>query len=324
MRLLLFSGGNMGTFAAAAKALLKKIAVDLALDKNIRSKVLIIAGSISLGLLLMMLAPIAVLFSLGEIEPPEVDYTFDKAEYMSQLDPQQREQIENTEADGNAIAEAMKSLGLQEQTIKAQLIYMSFFDDGRLIDFTEYAGYFVNDSEQLIPALNEKYGIAIDYDEFMRTYTMVMNATINEYMFTDTSSKNASDLAAWCRNAYVSQWGYAENSIGERTGEDRIRCADNVGLIMGYIRYNNEIKTFTDDKVNLVYTIRGDIDSIPDIEGIGVYNGKEFGVYIGGGEVIFSSAMGGVQRQALSDGNWTKWCTFKDITYPQIETTTGA
>ena len=316
----------MQTLAAAAKTLIKKIAVELALDKEKRNKALIAAGSIAIGLLLMMLAPIAVLSSMTEIEPPAFSsYKADREEFLSQLTPQKREQIENTEADGQAIAEAMKLLGLQEQTIKAQLIYMSFFEGNRLTNFKSYAEHFKKYDEQLIQSLNADYSLDIDNDEFRRTYIFVMNSTINQYMFTDKNTKNSSDLAAWCRNAYISGWGYAENSIGEPAGDDRIRCADNVGLIMGYIRYDTESKNFTDDKMNLIYTVRGSIDTIPDIPGMGVYNGKEFGVYVGGGEVVFSSAMGGcVQRQALSEGGWTEWCTFKDISYPGIENTTGA
>ncbi len=38
---------------------------------------------------------------------------------------------------------------------------------------------------------NQNYGLSIDYNEFIRTYTFVMNSTINEYMFTDASTKNA-------------------------------------------------------------------------------------------------------------------------------------
>ena len=82
-----------------------------------------------------------------------------------------------------------------------------------------------------------------------------MNSTINEYMFMNTAQKNSDDLAAWCRNAFVSQWRYAENCFGERNGEDRIRYADNIGLIMGYIRYDNDSKTFTSDTVNTSETL---------------------------------------------------------------------
>ncbi len=315
---------------AAAKALLKMIAIDFVTDEKKRNTILIAIGSVIVGLLMLMLLPIIVFMSLGSIEPPETDFQFDDAAFLSQLSPEQQENIAAVEADGQAVADAMAAADLREQTIKAQLIYMSFFDGNRLTDFTAYAEHFTQDDEQLIRSLNADYSLDIDFDEFRRTYIFVMNSTINEYMFTDSGSKNAADLAAWCRNAYESGWGYADNCFGERTGEDRIRCADNVGLIMGYVRYDAESKSFTDDIVDMYYTVRGDIDTMPDIQGVGVFNGTDFGVYIGGGEVVFSSAIGGcVQRQALSDGDWTSWCTFDAVSYPkevteqETETTTG-
>lgn len=316
--------------AAAAKALLKMIAIDTATDKKKRNAVLIVIGSVLVGLLMLILLPIIVFMSLGSIEPPETDLQFDEAAFLSQLSPEQQENIAAVEVDGQAIADAMAAADLREQTIKAQLIYMSYFDGIRLTDFTAYAEHFSQNDERLIQSLNADYSLDIDYTEFKRTYTLVMNSTINEYMFTDSSTKNAADLAAWCRNAYESGWGYADNCFGERTGEDRIRCADNVGLIMGYVRYDTENKTFTYDIVDMYYTEQGGIDTMPDIQGVGVFNGADFGVYVGGGEVVFSSAIGGcVQRQALSDGNWTTWCTFDAVSYPkevteqETETTTG-
>ncbi len=317
--------------ATAAKALLKMIAIDTATDKKKRNAVLIVIGSVLVGLLMLILLPVIVFMSLGNVEPPETDLQFDEAAFLSQLSPEQQENISAVEADGQAIADAMATRGLQEQTIKAQLIYMSFFDGNRLTDFTAYAEHFTQDNEQLIQSLNADYSLEIDCDEFRRTYTLVMNSTINEYMFTDSSTKNAADLAAWCRNAYESSWGYTDNSFGERTGDERIRCAGNVGLIMGYVRYDTENKCFTNDIIDMYYTEQGDIDTIPDIQGVGVSNGDDFGVYVGGGQVVFSSAIGGsVQQQALSDGDWTSWCTFDAVSYPQettestTETTTGA
>ena len=316
--------------AAAAKALLKMIAIDTATNKKKRNAVLIVIGSVLVGLLMLILLPIIVFMSLGSIEPPETDLQFDEAAFLSQLSPEQQENIAAVEADGQAIIDAMAAADLREQTIKAQLIYMSYFDGNRLTDFTAYAEHFSQNDERLIQSLNADYSLDIDYTEFKRTYTLVMNSTINEYMFTDSESKNSADLAAWCRNAYESGWGYADNCFGERTGEERIRCADNVGLIMGYVRYDTENKTFTYDIVDMYYTVRGDIDTMPDIQGVGVFNGTDFGVYVGGGQVVFSSAIGGcVQRQALSDGNWTTWCTFDAVSYPkevteqETETTTG-
>ena len=309
----------METLAAVAKSIAKKIAVDLALDKNKRNKFLILVGSIAAGFLGLMLLPIAVLSTMGNIEPPSFDdHNFDMAAFLSGLAPEQQEQIAVTEADGQAIAEAMAAIGLQEQTIKAQLIYMSYFEDNPLSDFTGYANMFTQADEQIIQSINGYYGLSIDYEEFLRTYTMVMNSTINEYMFTNTAEKNSDDLAAWCRNAYVSGWGFAENNYGESDETSRIRCADNVGLIMGYIRYEPDSKTFNTDIDTLIYNEIGGIDTMPDVQGIGVYNGSEFGIYVGGGDVIYSSAIGGcVLREPLSEGDWTSWCTFEGISYPQ-------
>ena len=291
-------------------------------DKKVRDKVLLVIGSILVGFILLLAMPIIVLYSMGnvEFETPEIyKSAFTESDFIAQLPSEKQEKIAHTQAVGEEIEFEMSSLGIADQTIKAQLIYMSCFDEVENFDVNFYAHLFYSapNDEVLIDSLNQNYGLAIDYNEFMRTYTFVMNSTINKYMFTDTSTKNAADLAAWAENAYLSEWQYADNCFGERSGEDRLRCADNVGLIMGYIRYDVENKSFTSDTVDLYYTEQGSIDTMPDSKGLGVYNGSEFGVYVGGGEVVFSSAMGGVQRQSLTEGGWTSWCTFDAVAYPQ-------
>ncbi len=299
-------------------ALLKNLTAGVAADKNKRSKFLTLLGSIIVGTVLLLFAPLAVFISMGKTESPPVDVQFDEAAFLSKLSPEQQENIAAVEADGQAIADAMAARGLQEQTIKAQLIYMSYFGENRLSDFAYYADLFYQSNEQLIQSLNDTYGLGINYDEFMRTYIFVMNSTINEYMFTDSGSKKAADLAAWCRNACESCWSYADYCIGERTGENRLRSADNIGLIMGYIRYDTYNKVFTSDTVDMYYTEQGSIDTMPDVQGVGVSNGDDFGVYVGGGQIVFSSAIGGcVQQEALEYGNWTSWCTFDAVSYPQ-------
>ena len=291
-------------------------------DKKVRNKVFLLIGSIVVGFLLLLAAPIIALYTLGnvEIEAPEIDRNaFNESAYIAQLSPEQQEQMSELQSAGEAIETEMASLGIADQTIKAQLIYMSYFDEVEGFDANFYAHLFYSapNDEVLIDSINQNYGLSIDYNEYMRTYIFVMNSTINEYMFTDTSTKNAADLAEWAENAYLSEWQYADNCFGERSGENRLRCADNVGLIMGYVRYDAENKVFASDTVDLYYTEQGSMDTMPDSNGVGVYNGSEFGVYVGGGEVIFSSAMGGVQRQALADGNWISWCTFDAVTYQQ-------
>ena len=158
----------------------------------------------------------------------------------------------------------------------------------------------------------------IDYDEFVRTYTFVMNNTINAFMFSDTSTKNCADLAAWADNAYISGWGYMNGFIGERNETDRMRYADNAGLVLGYLNYSPTDKKFDSAYSTLVYTEQGGIDTMPEVVGIGVFDGSQHGIYVGNGEVIFSSAdCGYVTKEPVSNGSWTSWCTYMGIEYPQ-------
>lgn len=312
------------TFAAA----LKKIAIYILGDEKKRGKLFVAVGSITAGFLGLMCLPIAVLSSLGsmEMEPPEIDKSlFNETAIMAGLSSEQQEQITNIQNQGQAIENAMTGAGVRSQTIKAQLIYMSYFDEVQNFNAESYANLFSvapNDSD-LISAINSTYDLDIDYDEFVRTYTFVMNSTINEYMFTDSTTKNCSDLAAWAENAYVSGWGYMNGFIGERNETDRIRYADNAGFVIGYLNYDPMDKMFSSDYDSLVYTEQGNLDTMPEIAGIGLFDGSKHGVYAGNGEVIYSSeTLGYVTKDLVSNGSWSSWCTYEGIEYPQEVTET--
>ncbi len=197
---------------------------------------------------------------------------------------------------------------------------MSYFDDVQNFYAESYADLFANSTNDsdMITAINSSYDLEIDYDEFIRTYTWVMNSTINEYMFTDSTTKNCADLAAWADNAYISGWGYMNGFIGERNETDRIRYADNAGLVLGYLNYSPTDKEFDSAYSTLVYTEQGGIDTMPEVVGIGVFDGSQHGIYVGNREVIFSSAdCGYVTKEPVSNGSWTSWCTYMGIEYPQ-------
>ena len=309
--------------SATVAAALKKIAVYILGDEKKRGKLFVLIGSIVVGFIGLMCLPVAVLSSMGsmEVEPPEIDKSlFNESAIIAGLDSEQQAKITETQNSGQAIEDAMTGAGVRSQTIKAQLIYMSYFDGVQNFNAESYANLFAaapNDSD-LIAAINSTYGLEIDYDEYMRSYTWVMNSTINEYMFTDGTTKNCSDLAAWAENAYVSGWGYMNGFIGERNDTDRIRYADNAGLMLGYLNYNPTDKMFGFDYDTLVYTEQGGLDTMPDVAGIGLFDGSQHGIYVGNGEVIFSSAdCGYVTKEVVSNGGWTSWCTYEGIEYPQ-------
>ena len=309
--------------SAAVAAAVKKIAIYILGDEHKRGKVFVAVGSIIAGFLGLMFLPIAVISSIGSmnIEQPDIDKSlFTESALFESLDSEQQAEITNIQNQGQAIEDAMTNAGVRDQTIKAQLIYMSYFEDVQNFNAESYANLFAvapNDSD-LIAAINSTYGLEIDYDEFVRTYTFVMNSTINAFMFTDTSTKNCADLAAWADNAYISGWGYMNGFIGERNETDRIRYADNAGLVLGYLNYDPMEKVFNSAYSTLVYTEQGGIDTLPEVIGIGLFDGSQHGIYVGNGEVVYSSeSVGYITKEPVSNGSWTSWCTYEGIEYPQ-------
>lgn len=258
--------------SATVAAALKKVAIYILGDEKKRGKLFVLIGSIAAGFLGLMCLPVAVLSSMGsmEIEQPEINAEmFSDSALFESLDSEQQAQIENLKNQGRAIEDAMRGAGVRSQTIKAQLIYMSYFGDVQNFNAESYANLFAvapNDSD-LITAINSTYGLEIGYDEFMRTYTWVMNSTINGYMFSDESTKNCADLAAWAENAYVSGWGFKQGAIGNRDDVDRIRYADNAGLMLGFLNYDPTercsvpitIRLFSPSKAVLIPCLRSQV-----------------------------------------------------------------
>lgn len=268
-----------------------------------------------------MCLPAVVLLSLGnmEFEPPEIDKSlFNEAAFIENLSDEQQAQLVNLQNQGQAIESAMVNADCKNQTIKAQLIYLSFFEGVHNFNVDSYANIFKNspDDKAIIDTLNSTYGLKIDYSKFMKSYTWVMNATINGYMFADSKSKNAADLAAWAENAYISGWGYKDGAFGDRDDTDRIRYADGSGLILGYLRYDPEQKMFNSEPSSFHFTSKGSLDKMPDEVGIILSDGTDFGVYVGGGEVIFASEeLGYVTKEKVADGAWNSWSSISGAAY---------
>ena len=61
------------------------------------------------------------------------------------------------------------NLDIADQTIKAQLIYVSFFDNAKNSDANFYANLFkaAHDDATMIDAINQNYGLVIDYEQYM-------------------------------------------------------------------------------------------------------------------------------------------------------------
>ena len=303
---LFFIGGDQ------IKTAIIKLLLQLLTDEQTRRKLLLLIGSILAEVLVMLLIPVLALHIMSQMEPPEI--TMNESAFIEQLDP---ERMTAMEEDGDKIAQALLSRGLRRQIMKAQLLYLSCFPEG-VQDFDAYADCFETaDDTALIDRLNEIYGLEIDYPEFERTYKLMRHVSIDPYLLEHPESKNAADLAAWCRNAYDAEW-LSCGGQGGMNDEFQRRTADNLGLILGYQSYDPGSREFRDGYNLLVYSVQGGMDSLPDVPGIGVYSGSAFGVYVGNGQVVFACDDGApVQMVSVTDPRWTCWVTFEDILYPQ-------
>ena len=170
-------------------------------------------------------------------------------------------------------------------------------------------------------------------------------------IFSDPTTKNNTDLAAYAINAWESGWGYVWGTYGQVLTESLFysklqqypegvgnyadfiqanwigrRTTDCVGLIKGYGWLNTETMTIDyasngmpDLGANQMYynaSVSGTIDTMPDIPGLAVWHDGHIGVYIGNSEVI--EAMGtryGVVKTQLEGRGWTHWLQVETINY---------
>ena len=304
-------------------AKLVKLLASFVPKKKLGKKLGILVLSIAFGLIFLLVLPVVVMKSLGNISGDSAKPSINTAQLTesnikAHMSDSNRELVERMERDGQAIETKMNELGIKEQTVKAQLIYMTEAEKLADLDADAYCNLFkyATDDKSLLDSLNQNYGLKIDYEEFMHMYTLTMNAHINEYMFSDTDTKNAADLAAWADNACISGWKYKKDCYGEKDKEDLVRCADGAGLIEGYLRYDPDNKKFG-EKAVVVYTIRGDVSAKPEVKGIGLYSEDNLGVYIGNDQVVYASKDNGcVIKESFSEGHWTKWITYDGVKYP--------
>ena len=290
-----------------------KLFLTLLSDEKSRKKIFLIVGSIIAGLIGMLLLVFVVLAELNQLDPPKIQLNEAEIQPIFDID-----KLTESEAECEKIAEILANKGNRCQTVKAQLLYISCADSEKITNLDEYTNiFYIDDDSILIDCLNTFYALEIDKEAFQRTYLLVKNATIDPYLFTNPKTKNSTDLTAWCRNAYESGW-LSGFELGEINPEKQWRTADNVGLILGYLDYLPEERAFGTDMDTLFYTEQGMLDTMPEVAGIGVFSGSEFGVYDGNGQVfLISDTEPIVQKIPLSDSRWISWVTYEGIEYPQ-------
>ena len=111
--------------SAAVVAAVKKIAVYLAADKRTWKA----AGWIIGITVTLVLLPVMILLAMGNQFSAADTSNIDYSQFMQSLSPEQKERFSKMEDDGKAIEKEMEKLGIKDMTVKAQMIYLTYFDD---------------------------------------------------------------------------------------------------------------------------------------------------------------------------------------------------
>ena len=122
-----------------------KLLITVLSDKKLGKKIIILVLSIAFGFIYLLCLPVIVISNLGsvDLDTTEIDVAqFTEDNFMSQLDSDQADKINAMKDAGTAIETEMANLGIADQTIKAQLIYASFFENVEDFDANFFANLF--------------------------------------------------------------------------------------------------------------------------------------------------------------------------------------
>lgn len=338
--------------SATIGAALKKIAVSLLTDK----KVLKTISGIVIGIIIVVVMPIIAVISIFN---GSMNIDTDKLNQSIQQNISD-EQMEKFQLINDTMSEVETQLDkkkLSDCNTQAEVIYLFFLSDkSKDKDFVKnFVSCFKKNQsdEDLIKAVNAKFGTEIEYAEFQKMMQSIKGAEISMSGFTDKTTKNNLDLVRWCENAYKNGWGYVYGGYGqictkqyldqqaslypgnnEAGGEMRTigekwfgkRVVDCIGLIKSYAWYNDDTgeivagsNGFADCGANTIWNNvkeGGAISTMPDIPGLAVWMDGHIGVYVGNGEVVEAQGTAyGVVKTQLKNRGWTKWMKIPNIKY---------
>ena len=312
--------------SATIGAALKKIAVALLTDK----KVIKTIGGIIIGVIIIVVMPIVAVVSIFN---GSMDIDTDKLGKSIQENIS-AEQMENLQLINDAMTEVEKQLDkkkLSSYNTQAEVIYLfSLSDKSEDKDFVKnFVSCFKKNQsdEDLINAVNQKFGTEINYDEFQKMMQSIKGAEISTEALTDKTTKNNLDQQATlfpCNN----EAGGEMRQVGEKWLGKRV--CDCIGLIKSYAWYNadsGEIVAgsngFTDCGANSIWsnvTESGPISNMPKTPGLAAWMDGHIGVYIGNGEVIEAQGTAyGVVKTELNGRGWTKWLKIPNIKYMEVK-----
>lgn len=193
--------------SAIIGAALKKIAVSLLTDKKIIETI----GGMVIGIIIIVFMPMIADVSIFN---GSMDIDTDKLNQSIQENIS-AEQMESLQLINDTMTEVEKQLDkkkLSSYNTQAKVIFLfSLSDKSKEKDFVKnFVSCFKKNQsdEDLIKAINAKFGTEIEYSEFQKMIQSIKGTEIITAGFTDKTTKNNLDLVKWCENAYANGWGY--------------------------------------------------------------------------------------------------------------------
>ncbi|MCQ4022846.1 NlpC/P60 family protein [Ruminococcus sp. zg-924] len=342
---------------ATVGAALKKIVIAILTNPKALKKV----GMVILIILLVIFMPVIAIVSLlsGGMD---IDTQSLQSQITQVAQQENDERIQLINETMTKVEEELKMKKLSSYNTQAEVIYVfALSDKSKEKDFVKnFVSCFKKDisDDDLVKAVNKKFGTDLKYDDFSKVMQMVSSTKISVSDYYDASKKNNLDLVQWCKDAYKNGWGYVYGGYGQvctvqylnqqaslypgsneaggpmRTvGEQWLgrRVVDCIGLIKSYAWYNpsdgsinSGANGFTDCGANSIWSNvkeSGDISTIPEIPGVAVWMNGHIGVYIGNGEVIEAQGTAyGVVKTQLKNRGWSKWLKIPNIEYVNPDT----
>ncbi|MCR4648433.1 MAG: C40 family peptidase [Lachnospiraceae bacterium] len=115
----------------------------------------------------------------------------------------------------------------------------------------------------------------------------------------------ADELVEWAFRAYNEEWEY----VTAGCEEGHVDCSGLIKSCVGICARGTE-------ELLAESELKGEISTIPDIPGLGVYMSGHVGIYVGGGMVIDARTEdSGVGYDAVDYEAWTDWFEIKGVDY---------
>lgn len=225
------------------------VAVKAAVTVVTNPKLLKIIGGIVLGIIIAIIAPIAVMLGvLGAGTKIDWDSPEMQQAIVNNMTPEQKARMQVVEDTMNAIEVAMTDAGHGGRAREAQVLYIAALYEKAQGDpnfIATLVGCFDGDPDdaELIRRVNAAFGVSIVLEEFRKIMSMVKNTFIDVSGFIDPATKNPVDLVTWARMALDAHWGYVWGTYGQVLTKNNLSALletypDEVGDYEDFIREN--------------------------------------------------------------------------------------